>query len=261
MALRPSTSLTPSKANGADKSAQQDVFLREVDDALRQDEMLGFAQRYGRPIGVIVVAGLLGFAGFLWYQNSQKAAEATRGEQFTMALDSVQSTQLDAGDKALAALADKGGPAAAAAQMMRAGIAMEQGHRDTATKLYSAVAADSSAPQPYRDLATIRDVAARFDTMAPEQVIDRLRALAQPGNAWFGSAGELIGMAYLKQGRKDLAGPMFAAIAKDKAAPETLRQRSRELAGLLGVDAVEDSALGMGAAPGDRAPALVPPKS
>ena len=77
-------------------------------------------------------------------------------------------------------------------------------------------------------------------------MIDRLKPLAVPGNPWFGSAGELVGMAYLKQNNTALAGPLFAAIARDKDAPETLRNRVRQLAGLLGVDAIDDTAKAAG---------------
>src|SRR5690606_39779026 len=96
------------------------------------------------------------------------------------------------------------------------------------------------SPQPYRDLATLRSVATRFEEMQPQQIVDRLKTLATPGNPWFGSAGELVAMAYLKQGKQDLAGPLFAAIAKDEDVPQTLRSRTRQMAGLLGYDAVVD---------------------
>ena len=36
------------------------------------------------------------------------------------------------------------------------------------------------------------------------------------------------------------AGPLFAAISKDKNAPASLRSRTRQLAGVLGVDAIDD---------------------
>ena len=80
-------------------------------------------------------------------------------------------------------------------------------------------------------------------------------ALAVPGNAWFGSAGELVGAAYLRQNRADLAGPLFAAIAKDKDVPESIRSRTQQLAGLLGVDAVTDPEVAAGIAPGAKAAA------
>ena len=96
----------------------------------------------------------------------------------------------------------------------------------------------------------IRAVAATFDAMPPADVVTRLKPLAEPGKPWSASAGELVGMAYLKQNRPDLAGPLFAAIARDKQAPESLRTRSRQMAALLGVDAIDDVARAAGIPPG-----------
>ena len=78
------------------------------------------------------------------------------------------------------------------------------------------------------------------EKMKPADIVTRLKPLAVPGSPFFGSAGELLGAAYLDQGRRDLAGPLFAEIAKDKNVPESLRSRSRQLAGLMGVDAIQD---------------------
>lgn len=247
MALRPSKPENRSEQLAERKAAQEDVFLREVDDALRQDEMLGVYQRYGKQIGLVVVLGLAAFGGVLWWNSSQATKAGERGEKMTLALDDLDQNKIDPADKQLQALSEEGEPGPkAAAQMLRAGIALQQGKRDEAMKLFAAVAADTSAPQPYRDLASIREVAANFDAMPPQQVIDRLKPLAVPGNPWFGSAGELVGMAYLKQNNTALAGPLFAAISRDKDAPESLRNRVRQLAGLLGVDAIDDTAKAAG---------------
>lgn len=214
--------------------------MREVDDALRQDEMASAFKRYGRPAIAGLVLGLAGLAGVLWWQNMQKTEAGERGEQFTLALDRIEQGNVAAGAKQLTELAKAESGTGAAARMMQAGLALEQGKRDDALKLFAEVAADEGAPQPFRDLATIREVATRFDSMDPQKVVDRIKPLAKPGNAWFASAGELLGIAYMKQGRNELAGPLFAAISRDKEAPESLRSRARQMAGLLGVDAVDD---------------------
>src|SRR5690606_28313530 len=125
-------------------------------------------------------------------------------------------------------------------KLARAGIALRDNRRDDAVRIYESVAGDTDAPQAYRDLATIRAVAANFERMEPPQVVDRLKPLAVPGNPWFGSAGELVAMAYLEQGQENLAGPLFAEIAKDEDVPQTLRSRTRQMAGLLGYDAIAD---------------------
>jgi hypothetical protein len=44
-------------------------------------------------------------------------------------------------------------------------------------------------------------------------------------------------MAYLKLGKPDQAGPLFAAIGKNTEVPTTLRTRMRQVAGQLGYDA------------------------
>jgi hypothetical protein len=233
----------PAAEKAAERQAVQDqVFLREVDDALREDEARRMFVRYGRPVGAAIVAGLLGLAGYLWYTNHTADLAGERGEKLTMALDRVEAERLQEGDVALTAMLKDSGPGyAGVARVMQGGIAEEQGKADQAAKIFGEVAADTAAPQAYRDLATIRAVATSFDKLPPQQVIDRLRGLAVPGNPWFGSAGELVGAAYMKQGRGELAAPLFAAIAKDKSAPETLRRRVRQLAGQLGVDAVDDA--------------------
>jgi hypothetical protein len=43
--------------------------------------------------------------------------------------------------------------------------------------------------------------------------------------------------ALLKQGKKTEAGRLYAAIAKDKTVPDSIRARSVQIASTLGVDA------------------------
>lgn len=223
-------------------AAQNDAFLREVDDALREDELLTALRRYGKPALAVVVAGLLALAGYLWWDNYRNDQQATHGEQLILALDQLEAGNLATASAGLAPLAGGSDGSAAAARLLRADIALKLGHTQEAAGQYAALAADSAAPQPYRQLASIREVAVRFDSMSPDAVIARLKPLAVPGNPWFGSAGELVGMAYLKQGNTALAGPLFGAIAREKTVPDTLRSRARQIAGLLGNDVIDDIA-------------------
>ena len=242
MALPPTN--TPSNPDGpADPraAAQQDVFMREVDDALREDELKTLFQRYGKPLGAALVLGLTGLAGYLWYESSTRQASEELSERAIIALDKLEAGNIPAAQADYQALAKDGSDGSkAAAAMTRAAIMVQQGKTEDAAKAFAAIAADSGVPQAYRDLATIREVSLRFDAMQPQQVVDRLKPLAVPGNAWFGSAGELVGMAYLKMGKPDQAGPLFAAIGKNTDVPNTLRSRMRQVAGQLGYDAGTD---------------------
>jgi hypothetical protein len=223
------------------RAAEQDVLLREVDEAVRKDEAAEFAKRYGRLIGGLVLLALAAFGAWLWWKDHREGQLEKASEQYVQALDQLEAGRTRQAEAALAPIAEDGPPAAAAgAKMLQAGLLIAKGDTARATTMLFALADDDDAPQAYRDLATIRGVSANFDAMKPEDAVARLKPLAKPGNPWFGSAGELLAMAYLKQGKRDLAGPLFAAIAKDEDAPKSMRSRTRQMAGMLGYDAVVD---------------------
>ena len=139
---------------------------------------------------------------------------------------------------AVLAKADQAGYRAMA-QLVEANLLGEDGETKKAIAIYAKVAGDDSLPQTFRDLALIRQVSAEFDAIPPQQVIDRLKPLATAGHPFFGSAGELTALAYMKMGKDNLAGPIFAQIAKQEDAPQTLRSRAQQMAGALGIDTVQ----------------------
>lgn len=217
------------------------MFMREVDEAVRQDDVASFASRYGWRIGGGVAVALAAFAGYLWWDNLRETAQEQRSEQLISALDQLERGDPAVADQALARLAgDEGAGAGAIAVLLRAGLALQQGRGEEAGELYAQVAGNADLPRELRDLATVREVAARFDSLDPQVVIDRLGPLATPQSAWFGSAGEMLAFAYLAQGKEDQAGPLLVEIARAEDVPETLRSRARQLAGVLGHDPVDD---------------------
>ncbi len=223
-----------------DRSEQ--VFMREVDDAVRQADLQNFATRYGIWIGLVVVVGLASLAGWIFYSNSQQEEAGLRSEEYVAAIDSMRQNNLDGAATALQPLEEaKQDGYRAAAQLMQANIALEKEDPAKAIEGYKKVAADETLPQPFRDLALIRQTATEFDSLEPQQVVDRLKPLAVPGNPWFGSAGEMVAIAYLQMDQADLAGPLFAQLAQDQSVPPTIRSRALQMAGVQGIDAVTDN--------------------
>ncbi len=214
-----------------------EAFLREVDDELRRDQMMTFWERYGRWTIAGIVVALAAFAGFLYWQHRQTEAAGVQGEQLQTAYDALGNSQPDQATTTLAPIAASNRDGyKALALMTQADILLSKQQDKAAAAKFAGIVADTSIAQPFRDLALIRQTTAEFDALKPQVVIERLRPLAVAGNPYFGSAGELVAMAYLNSGRKDLAGQMFGQIAKDETVPETIRQRAVQMAGSMGVD-------------------------
>ena len=215
-----------------------ETFLREVDENLRRDRLQDFFKTYGRWLAVGVVLFLAAAGGYIYWENRQQKASADQSEELHAAFQDLANGKQNAAEKRLTGLEDANNDIVrVSAVLADAAIALEKNDRPKAIAKFKQVAADDDLPQPYRDLATIRVTALEFDALKPEEVIARLQPLTKPGTPFFGSAGELTGLALLKQGKRGEAGKMFADIAADKQAPQTLRARAAQIAGTLGVDA------------------------
>jgi hypothetical protein len=216
----------------------EDVFVREVDEELQKDQMLGIWRQWGRWIVAGAVGVLLAWGGWLFWQNQQYEAAGVEGEKYTAVMDSLEAGS-NLGAEAKLAQIEKSpdGGYKTPAALTRAGVSMQGNDVKTAVATYKSVIDDPKAPQAWRDLALIRQTATEFDTLKPETVIARLKPVAVAGNPWFGSAGEMTAMAYIKMNKPDLAGRLFADMAKNETVPETIRSRSAEMANSLGVEA------------------------
>lgn len=214
-----------------------EAFLREVDDELRRDQLTTLWQRYGRlGIGVVVLL-LAALGATLWWRAEQARKADAHGEQMSAAIADIQaSRKADAQAKLTALAADGGKGYHASALFAKAALAADAGDKKSAIALYASIAADSGTPQPFRDLALIRQTAIEYDMLKPAQVVDRLKPLAVEGEPWFGTAGELTAVTYLDMNRPTEAGRLLAAVAADPKVPQSLRGRAKRLAATLGAD-------------------------
>ncbi|GAA0733818.1 tetratricopeptide repeat protein [Sphingomonas japonica] len=216
-----------------------DAFAREVDEELRRDQVASIGKRYGLLILGLIVLALVAFGGWQWWQHAQAQAAAKQGEQLSAALDSLGKNQPKAAAAPLAELAGSDVEGyRAMAKFTQADILLQADNLKGAAAKFAEVAQDSALPQPFRDLALIRQTQAEFDTLQPNAVIARLSGLAAPDSPWLGSAGEMVAVSYLALGKRAEAGKLFGTIARTDGVPETIRQRAVQMAGVLGVDAV-----------------------
>jgi hypothetical protein len=224
------------------KPVDNESFYREVDEELRRDQMKTWWQRRGKLVIAGIVLILAAIGGFIWWQNQQQVKAAERSQTLLGAYDDIAGRNKAAATAKLDQLAKEGSEGhRAAALLTKADLAIEANDLKGAAGLFRQVAEDKDLAQPYRDLATVRRTAVEYDSLSPQAVVERLKPLAVAGQPWFGSAGEMLAVAYIRLNRPKEAANLFAAMAKDKKVPETLRSRATQMAGALGVDAVQEA--------------------
>ncbi len=237
------------------RPSESDTFMREVDEELRKDQLNRFVARYGWWLIAGIIAFLAAIGGFLWWQERQRDAAAEQGNVLLEAVEALDGSDAPTREAILpkvnGLIESPVDGYRAAGLFARATLEEEGGNRAAAIATLRTIAEDMKLAEPYRHAALVRQTLLEFDQLQPQVVIQRLGPIARPGSAWHGSAGELVGIAHMKMNRPNLAGPIFAGIARDETVPPSIRTRAVQMAGSLGINAVPDSI--------DSAPAAAPP--
>lgn len=219
-----------------------DVFIREVDDALREDQLKSFWDRYGKLLLGVITAGLIGYGGYLYYNHSKAQDAGVTSETYYRGMDAADANNFAAADKEFAAVVKEGDPAYRSAGLMaQASTAMQQNNVAKAAEIYGQVATDTKVLQVYRDVALVRQMTLLFDKEKPETIIARVSPIAKPDNAMYGSAAELIALANMKLGKDAEAAKIYGEIAANESVPDGLKTRAQQMAGMLGVAVPENA--------------------
>jgi hypothetical protein len=224
------------------KPNDADVFLREVDEELRKERVSNFVSRYGWAIIAGVVLFLAAIGGWIYWQNYKAEQAGKQGAALLEALNSAESGNRAASTPKIAELVDSSTQGyRAAALFARANNEVQANNNRAAIATLRSIADNQDFDEAYRNAALVRQTALEFDALPPQQVIQRLGPLARPGQPWFGTAGEMVGVAHLKLRRFDQAGQLFGQIGRDETVPPSIRTRAIQMAGSLGVNALDET--------------------
>ena len=211
--------------------SEQDSFINEVSEEVRKDRLYAMFKRYG-PIAAGVIVLIVGGAAWNEWRKAQAEADAQN------AGDAILAAFEGDADARAAALAEisAGDNAARGAilTLMQSEAALAGDDRDTAITLLEALAADTAAPAPYRDLATLKSVILGTGTTDPDDRIARLNALALGGGSFRLMASEQIALAEIEKGDAEAALARLREITADAETSQDLRRRASQLIVALG---------------------------
>jgi hypothetical protein len=215
-----------------------DIF-REVDEDLRRDQAIVLWRKYGRLVMVFAVAAVLATAGFVAWQNYSETRRDAAARSYAQAMELVAKNDVASAAAAMADVASGGTAYRQLALLQEAALEAKAGKAAEAAAIYDRLAADDSADQAFRDLATILSAMIGLegsDQAAPNwpAMEKKLQPLAAEGQAFRPSALELLGYVAIKRGDFTTAKSRFRAIADDMAAPTGLRQRATQVLAWIG---------------------------
>lgn len=211
-----------------------DTFLREVEEAVRQERYKALWDKYGLfVLGLIVlgVAGVAGHAGWTYWQERQ-AQEA--GSKFSQALMLEDGADQAKAQEMLSSLAETGPQGyRVLSRFQLAAAEAKAGKTDEAVKAYDALATDANVDKILQSLATLQGAALRLDSADYAEMERRLKGLIDSNSAWRFSARELLGLSAYRLNDMREAERQFTALLGDPGTPPNLRERAEMMLALI----------------------------
>jgi hypothetical protein len=205
-----------------------DSFIDEVTEEVRRDRLFATFRKYGW-IGALVVLGVVGGTAYNeWSKAREEARAQSFGDSLMDALD--LGTPTDRRDALKAIPADKAQDAIL--QLILASDPSE--NRAQTLDALAALEADSTQPQNYRDLATLRRVIVAGKDLSVADRRTALDPIAAPGRPFRPLALEQLAYLLVEEGKTDEAITALTALTTEQEAPAGLRRRAQQVIVALG---------------------------
>ena len=205
-----------------------DIF-HEVEEEVRQERLQKWWKKYGDFVIAGVSVVVIGVAGYKLWQHYQQQQQVKAASQFQSAQMISQAGQSDLAAQAYANIAKKAPSGyALVAQLAQADELLSSGHTNEAVALYRKLADNDKAG--LGQVARMRAAWAQADSLSTADLKTWLAPLTDGKSQWRFMAGELLAYRAMRDGNPAQSLAAYKALAADKDAPPSLRQRADAMA-------------------------------
>ena len=221
------------KTNIQNEETQQDAFIREVDEDLKNESMKKLWDKYGLFITICVVVALSLAVSY----ESIKAWYIKRAENwsdtYAVALNLQNQGKYDESLAALNVIIDgKFGAFADLAKMQQVNVLSDQGKEEEAIIALSTIANDKDFNKQLRDLAIIKLASHKLDTATSEEIKTILEPIASD-NAWYETAQEMSAIVAVRDGNIEEAKNIYQSLLDNTSVSDELKNRVRDILSVL----------------------------
>jgi hypothetical protein len=211
-----------------------DVF-REVDEAVRQDQLKQVWKRHGWLILGVTLAIVLGVGGWQAWKAYEADRRTEASDAYAQALQQARVGQVQPSLEALASLADPAdGEVGTLAAFAQARVLAGQGQTAEAVAIWDRLAASDAAGPSFKAAALILSVQHQMGAGDPTQLAARLQPQLADGQPFRAAAIELTALLALEQGDKTRARELLDSLVTAEDASASLRDRAQQLLQAIG---------------------------
>ncbi len=214
---------------------EEDAFLREVEEDLKNESLKKLWDKYGLFIVVFVTAVLTLAVSYesikSWYiRRAENWANA-----YSVALALQNQGKYQESIDALNMIINKNfGAYAPLAKMQQVNVLLDSGKQALALDKLAELIADKKYPSQLRDVAIIKLASFKQDE-APRAEMEKILSpiISQPDNSWYATAQYMMAAVSLRDGDKEHAKAIYDSLLKDNNVSEELKNKIKDILSVL----------------------------
>jgi hypothetical protein len=208
--------------------AQDDGFLREVEEEIRRERI----EKLWRQYGTYFIAGaaliVFGVLGYQYLQNRRTTAAEATGARYMDAVALADDGKEGSAAAEFKKIAEDGtGGYPDLAHLQLAGALLKEGKKADALATYEALANKADADDLLRGYAALQAAAMRLGDADFTEMQNRLNPLIGDESPWRYSARELLGLAAFKAGNWNEARTVLTPLLVDQKTPQSIVERAQ----------------------------------
>lgn len=220
-----------------------DEFIREVDEAVRQDRWMALWNAYGTYVVGAALAVVLGTTAGVGWREWQERSRLAQAERYVQAVRLLEEDRPAEAADAFAAIAeDSSDGYAVLARLRLAEARAAAGDEEAGLATLEALSRDDDAGRLYRQLSELMILQKELPELGPARTLERLEPLTRDDSPWRYSALELKALAELESGEASTARATLNELVRDPAVPAGIGRRAAEMLQALGGPIEEDPA-------------------
>lgn len=214
---------------------EEDAFLREVEEDLKNESLKKLWDKYGLFIVVFVTAVLTLAVSYesikSWYvRRAENWANA-----YSVALALQNQGKYQESIDALNMIINKNfGAYAPLAKMQQVNVLLDSGKQALALDKLAELIADKKYPSQLRDVAIIKLASFKQDE-APRDEMEKILSpiISQPDNSWYATAQYMMAAVSLRDGDKEHAKAIYDGLLKNNNVSDELKGKIKDILSVL----------------------------
>ena len=214
---------------------EQDAFLQEVEEDLKNESMKKLWDKYGLFIVIFVAAALTLAVSYesikSWY--IRRAENWSNAYSIALVLQN-QGKYEESLDALNMIINKKFGAFASLAKMQQVNVLLDSGKKELALDKLAEIIADKSFNPELRDVAIVKLASYKQNNASRAEMENLLSSIiSQPQNSWYGTAQSMMAGISLRDGDKEGAKSIYEKLLQNNDVSDDLKSKIKNILSVL----------------------------